>query len=163
MVDHPIVSASSRRMVIAGSVAAATLTACGSDDGDASSGSSTAATSDTSTSETASDTGSESASDTATESDGTTLAAADVPVGGGTILTDAAVVVTQPAEGDFKAFSAVCTHQNCMVSSVADNQINCACHGSAYSAEDGSVINGPATNPLPAVDITVDGETLTIA
>src|SRR5688572_1241862 len=44
----------------------------------------------------------------------------DIEVGGGTIFPDQQVVVTQPAAGEFKCFTAVCTHQACIVSSVAD-------------------------------------------
>jgi Rieske Fe-S protein len=83
-------------------------------------------------------------------------ATADVPVGGGVIA--GGVVVTQPTEGEFRGFSSTCTHQGCTVSSVADGVINCACHGSRFSAEDGSVENGPATAPLPEVPVSVDGE-----
>jgi len=39
-------------------------------------------------------------------------------VGGGIILPDEQVVVTQPSAGEFKAFTAVCTHAQCVVSSV---------------------------------------------
>ena len=87
----------------------------------------------------------------------------DVPVGGGTIFADQKIVVTQPTEGDFKAFSAVCTHQGCLVAEVADGTIDCTCHGSKFSIEDGSVVNGPATSALAEVTITVDGDTITIA
>lgn len=80
----------------------------------------------------------------------------DVPVGGGVIA--GGVVVTQPTEGDFRAFSSTCTHQGCTVSDVSDGIISCPCHGSQYSAEDGSVEQGPATAALPPVDITVDGD-----
>ena len=81
---------------------------------------------------------------------------ADVPVGGGTVLEDAKIVVTQPGEGDFKAFSAICTHQNCLVAEVADGTIHCPCHGSRFRITDGSVVQGPATRPLPEERITVE-------
>jgi Rieske Fe-S protein len=85
----------------------------------------------------------------------------EVPVGGGRILTDRKIVVTQPTQGDFKAFSAVCTHQGCTVSAVADGTINCPCHGSKFRIADASVAAGPAPRPLPAQPITVkDGEIL---
>ncbi|MET7292866.1 Rieske (2Fe-2S) protein [Streptomyces griseoloalbus] len=88
---------------------------------------------------------------------------ADIPVGGGTIFRDEKVVVTQPEEGDFKAFSAVCTHQNCVVADVADGTVNCACHGSRFRIADGSVDHGPATRPLPKERITVDGNSIRLA
>ncbi|MFE4218616.1 Rieske (2Fe-2S) protein [Streptomyces sp. NPDC056844] len=81
----------------------------------------------------------------------------EIPVGGGTIFEDRKVVVTQPAAGEFKAFSAVCTHAGCIVSSVADGTIDCACHGSRFAIGDGAVEQGPATRPLPAERITVEG------
>ena len=87
----------------------------------------------------------------------------DVPVGGGKIYGDQKIVVTQPTEGDFKAFSAVCTHQSCLVAKVADGNIDCTCHGSKFSATDGSVVNGPATSPLSEVSITTDGGEITTA
>lgn len=85
---------------------------------------------------------------------------ADVPVGGGTILKDEKIVVTQPGEGDFKAFSAICTHQNCVVATVSDGTINCTCHGSRFKITDGSVERGPATRPLPEERITVEGNSI---
>jgi Rieske Fe-S protein len=82
---------------------------------------------------------------------------AKVPVGGGVILEQQKIVVTQPSKGTFKAFSAICTHQACTVGSVKDGVISCPCHGSAYSAADGSVKNGPATRALAPVAVTVEG------
>ncbi|MEW2403810.1 Rieske (2Fe-2S) protein [Streptomyces sp. NPDC046862] len=84
----------------------------------------------------------------------------DIPVGGGKIFNDRKIVVTQPEQGDFKAFSAVCTHQGCIVASVSDKTINCACHGSRFSVTDGAVERGPATRPLPAEQITVKGNSI---
>lgn len=88
--------------------------------------------------------------------------AADVPVGGGKIYADAKIVVTQPKEGEFKAFSAVCTHQGCLVSSVSDGEIHCACHGSAYAITDGSVVGGPAPSPLPSEKVEDDAGKLVV-
>jgi Rieske Fe-S protein len=79
----------------------------------------------------------------------------DVPVGGGKVFDK--IVVTQPKAGEFKAFTAVCTHAGCLVRTVENNTINCPCHGSKYSAEDGSVQGGPAPAPLAAVQVTVKG------
>ncbi|OSC63929.1 hypothetical protein B5181_21395 [Streptomyces sp. 4F] len=87
----------------------------------------------------------------------------DIPVGGGRILTDEKIVVTQPEQGTFKAFSAVCTHQNCLVSQVRDGHIDCACHGSRFSITDGSVEQGPATRPLPEERIAVEGNSVRLA
>ncbi|MFD6533617.1 Rieske (2Fe-2S) protein [Streptomyces sp. NPDC060184] len=89
---------------------------------------------------------------------GTELArTSDIPVGGGTIFKERKIVVTQPEEGEFKAFSAVCTHAGCLVTKVADGTIDCPCHGSRFSITDAAVEAGPATRPLPAERITVSG------
>ncbi len=87
----------------------------------------------------------------------------DIPVGGGRVFTDEKIVVTQPEQGTFKAFSAVCTHQNCLVSQVRDGTIDCACHGSRFSITDGSVERGPATRPLPEERIAVEGNSVRLA
>ncbi|MFJ3906755.1 Rieske (2Fe-2S) protein [Streptomyces sp. NPDC090025] len=86
----------------------------------------------------------------------------DIPVGGGKVFTDRKVVVTQPKEGEFKAFSAVCTHQGCLVDKVADGTIDCPCHGSRYRIADGSVAAGPAPRPLPAERINVSAGEITL-
>jgi nitrite reductase/ring-hydroxylating ferredoxin subunit len=84
---------------------------------------------------------------------------ADIPVGGGKVFTAAKVVVTQPAKGHFKAFSAVCTHVGCLCNQVADGTINCPCHGSKFKIADGSVTAGPADAPLATAKIHVaDGK-----
>jgi Rieske Fe-S protein len=90
-----------------------------------------------------------------------TVSTADVPVGGGTVV--GSFVVTQPVAGSFKAFSSTCTHQGCTVAGVESGVIVCPCHGSTFSATDGSVRNGPATFPLPAKSVSVSGNTLTVS
>ncbi|MGW1816599.1 Rieske (2Fe-2S) protein [Streptomyces sp. NPDC002125] len=129
-----------RRTVLAAGTAgaAALVTGCGSSDGDGG--------------------GDESS---APASDGAELTStSDVPAGGGTIFKEQKIVVTQPADGEFKAFSAVCTHAGCIVSTVENGTINCACHGSRFSITDGAVEQGPATRALPAEKITVDGDSI---
>ncbi|MFE9775502.1 Rieske (2Fe-2S) protein [Streptomyces sp. NPDC005931] len=87
----------------------------------------------------------------------------EIPVGGGKVFKGEKVVVTQPAEGDFKAFSAVCTHQNCVVATVSDGTIHCTCHNSRFRIADGSVAHGPASRPLPEKRITVEGNSIRLA
>ena len=92
---------------------------------------------------------------------GTSLGkASEVPVGSGKIFAAQKVVVTQLTAGDFKAYSAVCTHQGCLVSSIDKSEIHCACHGSAYSIKDGSVVNGPATTALASQTVSDESGTL---
>ncbi|MFE4634346.1 Rieske (2Fe-2S) protein [Streptomyces sp. NPDC056773] len=83
------------------------------------------------------------------------LKSSEVPVGGGTVLKDEKLVVTQPTAGSFRCFTAVCTHQGCLVNKVADGTIDCPCHGSKFKVADGAVAKGPATKPLEEKKITV--------
>ena len=85
---------------------------------------------------------------------------ADVPVGGGKILADKKIVITQPRAGSFQAFTAVCTHQGCTVSSVSGGTVNCPCHGSKFSIANGSVVAGPAPSALAPVSIKVQGTSI---
>jgi Rieske Fe-S protein len=82
----------------------------------------------------------------------------DVPVGGGMVYPSEKVVVTQPAKGVYKAFSAVCTHVGCICNKVANGTIDCPCHGSQFKITDGAVVAGPAPTPLPTRTITVSSD-----
>lgn len=88
---------------------------------------------------------------------------ADIPEGGAKVFDAEKVVVSQPAAGDFKAFSTICTHQNCPMTDLKEDTLSCACHGSQFSVLDGSVKKGPATQPLPAKKIDVAGGSITLA
>ena len=85
-----------------------------------------------------------------------------IPVGGGRVLAAQRVVVTQPTAGEFKAFSAVCTHMQCLVDRVADGTIDCPCHGSRFDIATGAVKDGPAPSKLPEKSVTISGTTITV-
>jgi Rieske Fe-S protein len=99
----------------------------------------------------------ETPSATPTEAENPNLLAkpSDIPVGGGMVFAAKNVVVTQPVEGTFHGFSATCTHQGAKLNAVSDGAIHCPRHGSAFSIKDGSVVNGPATAPLPKQELDV--------
>jgi Rieske Fe-S protein len=86
----------------------------------------------------------------------------EIPVGGGYIFTAQTVVVTQPSAGEFKGFSAICTHMGCIVNKIADGTIDCPCHGSQYSIKTGAVVAGPAPRPLPARAVKVVGDSIVL-
>ncbi len=174
MTDPAKTTAFSRRTLTglaAAGVGVPLLAACSSDDPqsatDTSSGSTTAGGSTASTPSTPS-TPSDSATAAPSESSGGAApkgltSTRDIEVGGGSIFADAEVVITQPAKGEFRAFSAVCTHQGCIVASVSDGTINCDCHGSQFSIETGEPESGPASAPLEEVRVTVTGDQISLA
>jgi nitrite reductase/ring-hydroxylating ferredoxin subunit len=82
-------------------------------------------------------------------------AAADVPVGSGTIAVG--TLITQPSAGVFKGFVAVCTHAGCALSAVKGDAALCPCHGSTFGL-DGQVLRGPAIAPLKPREIRVVGD-----
>lgn len=148
-----------RRHVLGGATVAAiglpVLAACGDDPESATDPSASPSSSSPS------EDGSETPSDDAAA--GALAATSDIPVGGCAVFSEQKVVITQPSEGDFKAFTSVCTHQGCTVSASSDGVIPCGCHGSEFSIEDGSVLQGPATAALEEIAITVDGDSITLA
>lgn len=94
---------------------------------------------------------------------GALASVSEIPVGGGVIVPEPPIVITQPVAGTFKAFTAICPHQGCLVSEVAENEIVCPCHGSLFSAEDGAVVQGPAVQGLTAASIAVQGDSIVLA
>lgn len=137
--------------VVAASGGAVVLAACGGDD-------ETSGTGNPGNQSNESPTGADSPTENGGSAGGGLVATADVPVGSGVILEQEKVVVTQLTEGQFQAFTAVCTHQSCTVASINKERISCPCHGSAYSVQDGSVLNGPATRPLKEIPVAVEGD-----
>ncbi len=92
----------------------------------------------------------------------TLAATSDIPVGGGQVFPDFRLVVTQPTAGDLKAFTAICTHDGCLLNAVADATINCPCHGSRFAITDGAVVHGPAMRALTPRTITIQGDSIVL-
>lgn len=155
-----------RRSVVAaagGAGLAAVLTACGGSSDD-SSGNSSGGAGAPATTAGGPAPGSTTSAASGSGSGGSALAkTSDIPVGGGKVFADQKVVVTQPTAGQFKGFSAVCTHQGCTVADVSGGTINCPCHGSRFHVADGSVAGGPAPTPLPPKPVKVSGDQITLA
>lgn len=86
-------------------------------------------------------------------------ALADVPVGGSidATINGEPALISQPTAGQVVAFSAICTHQQCVVAA-AGNEFHCPCHGSMFDATTGDVIQGPALEPLSAIRVAVSGD-----
>lgn len=144
-----------------GAVAAAALAACGSS---SSTGSSATSTTSSVTESSAASGSSLAGSSSAAGGSAAkaTVATSKVPEGGGVIL-DAKYVVTQPTAGSYKAFTAICTHQQCPVTKVEDGVIKCPCHGSEFSISDGSAKQGPATEALASYTATVSGSNVEVS
>ncbi|MDN5795978.1 MAG: Rieske (2Fe-2S) protein [Intrasporangium sp.] len=86
----------------------------------------------------------------------------EIPLDGGKVIAGARVVITQPAEGTFKAFDAICPHQGCEVTDIVDNVIRCPCHGSTFDATTGERIAGPAPRGLTTLPVTLTGSTISV-
>jgi Rieske Fe-S protein len=148
-------------------VALPVLAACGEDEPESVSDSSTRSPSASDTPQESETTAPETEATEKTEEPpegggGGIASAADVPVGGGLILAKEQLVITQPTKGEFKGFTAICTHAGCTVNAVTDT-INCPCHGSMYSIEDGSVVGGPAPSGLAAKELVVESGSINLA
>jgi len=87
----------------------------------------------------------------------------EVMVGSGTkFMVDESltILVTQPKEGVFRAFSAKCTHAGCIVTGIREDEIACGCHGARFSPDSGEPVAGPAKSPLGKIQLEVRGSDL---
>jgi Rieske Fe-S protein len=88
--------------------------------------------------------------------------AAEVPRGSAVEFTDAQLqqpaVLVHLEDGDFAAYSAVCTHRGCTVN-YRDGKLACPCHGSVFDPARGAAVEaGPASRPLPEIPVEVRGD-----
>ncbi|WP_027347002.1 Rieske (2Fe-2S) protein [Hamadaea tsunoensis] len=161
MIEDSTNSTTSRRAIFAGvgAVGAAALLAACSD------GSDTPAAASSSAAPTASEPATEPSDDASQDApagDAVTVSAAGIAVGGGKIFNDQGVVVTQPTAGTYKAFTNLCSHQQCPLSDVSGGTINCNCHFSKFSIKDGAVVSPPASQPLKEYPVKANGTDLSI-
>ena len=140
-----------RRAVLAvgvAGVAGVALAACGSGSSSTSSASAAASSPNAGT------------PTTAPSVSGTVLVAtSEVPVGGAKLAkADGTTwLVAQPTAGEFVCHSGICTHEGCPLTQVVNDEGICNCHGSRFDANNGAVLQGPATKPLPKQSIQVSG------
>lgn len=87
--------------------------------------------------------------------------AATVPVGSSHQFTDrngSPAYLLQPRKGTFMAFSAVCTHEGCVVNfNSGAKSFQCPCHGASYNGSTGEVTGGPAPLPLTKIPVVESG------
>jgi 3-phenylpropionate/trans-cinnamate dioxygenase ferredoxin subunit len=73
-------------------------------------------------------------------------------------------VAVANVDGELHAFSDICTHMQCLLSEgdLDGTTVTCACHGSEFDVTSGDVLGGPATEPVQAYELRVDGDDLQI-
>ncbi|MBI5166619.1 MAG: ubiquinol-cytochrome c reductase iron-sulfur subunit [candidate division NC10 bacterium] len=68
------------------------------------------------------------------------------------------VWIIQPFAGDWRAYSAICTHLGCIVNWFPDRQqLISPCHNGIFDIN-GNVVSGPPPRPLPKYKIEVKGD-----
>lgn len=160
MTEHTTTSTDpSRRQVLCGLAVAllapgALVSACGDDSGGTTAGTTTGA-------------GSTSASGDGGGGapTGTLAALSDVPVGGGLLVSSGPtqVLLVRLSETEVKGYDPRCTHQRVVVDPPRNGVISCSGHGSQFQAADASVLKGPATSPLKAIPVKIDGTSVVLA
>jgi cytochrome b6-f complex iron-sulfur subunit len=80
----------------------------------------------------------------------------EIPTGGGLVLSlPTAKIALIDANGELRAFSAICTHLGCIVRWEATMEhLYCACHGGMFD-QGGQVIGGPPPRPLPRYPVEI--------
>ena len=87
----------------------------------------------------------------------------EIPVGGVKLFQYAndQCILVRIGETSYAAYSQKCTHLSCAVFySKEHNRLECLCHEGYFSVQDGSVLQGPPTRPLPKVTLEQRGSEL---
>lgn len=94
----------------------------------------------------------------------TVAKAGEIPVGGVKLFQYAGeqCILVRIGESSYAAYSQKCTHLSCAVYYAREkNRLECPCHEGYFSVQDGSVLQGPPTRPLPKVTLEQRGSDLT--
>lgn len=143
--------------------ASASVAACGGGSGGSDSGGSGGGSGDGSgVGESTPAASSDASGEAATGTGGSAIAQeADVAPGSAVKFKDGGkdAVLVHLDDGQFVAYSAICTHAGCTVA-YRDSQLACPCHGSVFDPANGAeVVSGPAQTPLPEIPVEVqDGQ-----
>jgi nitrite reductase/ring-hydroxylating ferredoxin subunit/uncharacterized membrane protein len=80
------------------------------------------------------------------------------------IEVDGVPILLTRIEGQPYAVADICTHLACSLSEgkIEGKTVVCGCHGSQFSLTDGSVLRGPATQPLATYDVRMQGGRLEV-
>jgi Rieske Fe-S protein len=71
-------------------------------------------------------------------------------------------ILVRTADGDYRAFSAVCTHLNCTVQyRQREHDVWCACHNGVYNLS-GAVVSGPPPKPLEKFEVHTRGQDIVV-
>ena len=72
-----------------------------------------------------------------------------LPKGSGMVMENKKMAVYKDNKGKTHKYSAICTHLGCIVRwNELEKSFDCPCHGSRFSGQTGTVINGPANDAL---------------
>jgi cytochrome b6-f complex iron-sulfur subunit len=88
----------------------------------------------------------------------------EVPVNSGKIFKfgNKPGILVHTVSGEFKAFSAVCSHLECIVQYKSDTkQIWCACHNGQYNLS-GKNVGGPPPRPLEEYKVNTRGDDVVV-
>jgi len=90
---------------------------------------------------------------------------ADVPVGGGAIVTGPSgkVLLVRPSENEVKGLDPVCPHAGATVGKPEGGTITCPAHGSVFDAATGAMKKGPATSGLTPIAVKISGDSVVTA
>jgi len=74
-----------------------------------------------------------------------------------------AAVLVNTADGQLRAFSAVCTHLTCTVNYESDTgTLFCPCHNGRFDLS-GNVLSGPPPRPLEAYEVEISGDDIYVS